>query len=152
MKMIVNFIPSGNVSQGFYNRYHRGTVITMVDPPPYRTGIINGISTLMENSSTRMHNSDRRIKRYIYRPREQYNKWALIPRIQTVPPSNVPVPQPVQDEWQTRILIYGQNFNAPYEDSQTPPVVHPVPDSVDPIYYFYTVKYFVQFKSRVDQG
>lgn len=152
MKIIVNLIPSANMSTGQYNRFHRGNIVTMIDPPPYRSNVINGISSLMENSSTKMHDSSRRIKRYIFRPKEQYNKWALIPRIATTPPGPVPYPQPSIDEWQTRILVYGENFNQPYIDDQIPPVIHPVPASIDNIYYFFTAKFFVQFKSRVDQG
>jgi len=153
MKIILTCFPIANDSTGVINRYHRGTCVSWVDAPPFvlppQTPRPVNIEGVINNASARVHNSRSRIKRYIYRPRDQYNNWAYIGRDMT---TNPPTPQPVTDEWQTRLMLFGEDFNQPYVEIPPvgPPETHPVPDNIDNTYYYYTLKFLVQFKCRVD--
>lgn len=155
MRLILTCYPSGNDSTGVINRYHRGSICSYIDAPPFvlppQTPRPANIEAVINNASTRIHNSKGKIKRYIFRPRQQYNDWALIGRDQT---TNPPTPQPVTDTWGTRIMLFGEGFNMPFAEPQPPPdppIIHPVPFNIDNTYYYYTLKFLVQFKCRVDQ-
>lgn len=144
IKIILTLYPTGNMGDGRVNRYHRGNIVSYIDPPPYDVVNPTSVQSLMNNSSTRMHYSNSRIKRYIYRPKDIYNKWALITRDNSTQP---PVPTPNVDDWGTRICVFGEAFNAPTE--QVPPV--PVPVAIDNAYYYSSIKFLVQFKARTNE-
>lgn len=143
IRIVLTLYPSGNSSAGRYNTFHRGSICSFIDVPPYNQVPPTSIKDLINNSSTRIHYTRSRIKRYIYRPMEQYNSWAPILRVQGTTP---PTPNPTLDPWGTRICIFGQDFNEP--TPETPPV--PVPENIDNTYYYYKLSFLVQMKSRVD--
>lgn len=143
IKIVLTLYPSGNNSEGVFNRYHRGNIVSFMDPPPYNNVAPVNIQQVINNSSCRMHYTRSRIKRYLYRPKEQYNSWALIGRTYNTTP---PTPQPITDAWGTRICIFGTDFNEPVPSN--PPV--PVPERIDNTYYFYKLSFLVQMKCRVD--
>lgn len=82
IRIVLTLYPSGNSSAGRYNTFHRGSICSFIDVPPYNQVPPTSIKDLINNSSTRIHYTRSRIKRYIYRPMEQYNSWAPILRVQ----------------------------------------------------------------------
>lgn len=138
LKVIVKFHAAyvgSETSTGAPAGYRRGNTVTWIDQPPLQAQPTAGqIATVMGFPSAKLHNSRATIKRWMNRPSGgRTADWAYITH-----PTAVGLPTVAPDRWDSRIVLFGDDFSVSGQSSKP--------------YYFYEALYKVVFRSRYRGG